>query len=138
MRSTLMPLIPLLLGLLAAAVGVFSWRRGGARLVLAGLTLATMAGSMLLRDSPGPLRSATIALFAVVVFVTFAKTPPGVWRALRLELGLLTATGVTLAASYFLTDIPPQLQMALLVVLGILAVLSLAAMVRSLGRHRST
>lgn len=134
----IVPTILLIAGLALTGLGCATWRTSGRRLVLLGTAFVTFGAFNLLRDSGSGVRYALATVFAAVVVTTLLTSGRDVLRRARLELALLGATALALAASYFLTNVSSELHEALLVLFAVLMVASIAAMfVRPLRALRS-
>ncbi len=134
---SVVPIVMLILGAVFVGIGCLSWRSGGKGLVAAGASNVVFAAFLLLPDSASGLRYASLAILGVLVLTTIVTNRRVItWR--RPELPLLGATAVALAASYFFTDLPHDLKVALVVLFLGLAMSSIVFMILGVtGSYRS-
>lgn len=126
----IIPIILLVLSLVLTGVAYFArasagrrWMRG----MLPPVVMAVLAVSMLLPSGSG-MRTALAAIVVLLAIMSLV-TNSDVVRRSRVELSLLGAAAMALAASYFLTNIPSGMQVALMVLVLPLMMASIAVMI---------
>jgi len=112
-------LITLVFGLLGVAVGCVKWRTWGRGPALGGATLASFAAYMHLAEIESAFRYPALAVFLVITFFFVTMSGRPVWRQLRIELLLASATIFTIWAWQLWPAGPSGVKFGLVILVGV-------------------